>query len=247
MRSLILLAIVPLAAVVAWAKPAQPRDVAFPSTKPISFSQHAIVHGQVEPRPVIEATFRFTNTSSEPAEIVELLPSCGCLRPKLAGGHRDGESTRFAAGESGEFTIGVETANESPGQQLYSVLVRSQANGHDYSQVVRYAVTLPSKKLTVQCNGLIFTQIQGEAGTKEFDIFDPRPKRAQITSVDCDHPLVESLIETTDDPTLTRVVVNVAAGLKPGTDERTALRIETDDPAYPVIRVPVHLRGPKVR
>ena len=247
MRSLFLLAIVPLAAVVAWAKPAQPREVAFPSTKPISFSQHAIVHGQVEPRPVIEATFRFTNLSSKPAEIVELLPSCGCLRPKLAGGQREGNATRFAPGESGEFTIGVETANESPGQQLYSVLVRSQADGQDYSQVVRYAVTLPSKKLTVQCNGLIFTQIQGEAGTKQFDIFDPRPQPATITSVGCDHPLVQTLIQPTDDSTLTRIVVNVAAGLKPGTDERTALRIETNDPAYPIIRVPIHLRGPKKR
>lgn len=243
MRAILIFAVVPLMAVVAWATPDSTHPVNYPAASALSFAQHAIVHGEVAPKPVIEAVFRFTNTSSQPVEITELQPSCGCLNPQLSGGYVDGESRRYAPGESGDFTIAVETANEPAGRQQYSVLVRSQSGTEEFHQVVRYAVTLPEKKLTLQPNALFFMQLQGEAASQSLSIFDPRPQRALITKLSCDHPLVHLEQDASGDA-VTKVLVSVATGLEPG-EAKTHIRIETNDPEYPVIRVPILLRGPK--
>ena len=243
-RAIAVFAVVPVMAVVAWATPSQSPHVAYPAMNPLTFAQQAIVHGEVASKPVVEATFRFTNTGLAPTNIVELLPSCGCLKPRLTGGKVDGNATRFEPGETGEFTIGVETANEPPGPQVYSVLVRTQSDGIEQTQVVRYALTLPKKKLTVQPNAVYFLQVQGEASEKRLEIFDPRPSKATITELNCDHPLISLRSEPTKNDGITNVVVSLAEGVRPGR-KMTSIEIRTDDPEYPIIRVPMVIQGPK--
>lgn len=243
MRNVLPLLVVPVMAIVAWASPDRSPDLPTVSRPPLAFAQYAIVHGEVQPRPVVEATFRFTNSTDQPVRVTGLEPSCGCLRPELSGGTEDGTATVFEPQASGTFTISVETANETPGPHEYSVVVESEIDGKVHEQTVRYLLTLPEAKLTVSPQALFFYQLQAEAGEQSLELFDPRPTPARVTSARCDHPLVEADVVSGEERGLTLVKVKLAAGLEAG-QTRTVLRIETDDPEYPVIRVPVVLQGP---
>lgn len=242
MRTLVIFAIVPVLSAIGRATPDTSPAVESIPKPPLAFSQYAIVHGEVQPRPVIEATFRFTNRSSQPVEISKLEPSCGCLRPTLSGGAKSAEHT-FAAGESGTFTISVETANELPGAHDYSVVVHSSQGGISHEQRVNYAVVLPAKKVSISPQSLLFYQLQQESGEKSVELFDPRENQAKVTSVSIDHPLASAKVVDSSTPGVTNISVAVEAGLSPG-QSRSMLVIETDDSEYPRIRVPVFLQGP---
>lgn len=243
MRTLLIFAIVPILSAVGWATPDTSPVVEALPKPPLAFSQYAIVHGEVQARPVIEATFRFTNRSSQSVEITKLQPSCGCLRPTLSGGTKSADNHTFAAGESGTFTISVETANESPGAHDYSVVVHSSQGDTSHEQQVNYAVVLPAKKVSISPQSLLFYQLQQEPGEKFIELFDPRENQANVTSVSIDHPLASAKVVDSSTPGVTNISVAVEAGLSPG-QSRSMLVIETDDSEYPRIRVPVFLQGP---
>src|SRR5215471_10682065 len=75
------------------------RPVAAAAPRPaLAFDQYLIDKGMIPPSEEAFAYFDFTNRGRAPVEIIQLVPSCGCLQPQL-------KKKLYQAGESGFFVV----------------------------------------------------------------------------------------------------------------------------------------------
>ncbi|MBX3437691.1 MAG: DUF1573 domain-containing protein, partial [Planctomycetaceae bacterium] len=149
--------------------PARPREITIP--RPIAalaFDQYLVNLRQVPVRPVLHGEFHFRNVGDDPLTITRLDPSCGCLSPKLAG-----EKMTYQPGERGYFVVGVATANEAPGPHTYTIKVEYQ-DPEPRETVLKFKLTLPERKLSIEPPELAFFQYNGTPSTATIHITDYR-------------------------------------------------------------------------
>lgn len=215
---------------------------------PLVFEQYLVNLGEVPPLPMLEGRFRFTNRGRHVVTITELRPSCGCLNPRL-------EQRVYQPGESGEFFVRVETAGEKPGPKeyfidlSYDVEVEVSDDGSPSHQVqLTFKLELPEKKIVITPRALIFYQLGRGATTQEIVVSDYRQQPLRIVDWACRSPYVSAaVLEAGANPLATfetRIAVTVSDGVPPGRHE-TLLELETDDPRFPLLRVPLWLQGPQ--
>lgn len=204
------------------------------------FSQYAVHLGEVRPVGTIPAHFDFVNTGDQPVKILKLEPSCGCLAPRL---YEDKKT--YAPGEHGRFYVSVKTANESPGPKDYTVKV-SYDDGEPKERLVSFHLTVPERKVSVTPAEVYFYQTQGKADFREIMVEDHRGRNLNVLDVVCstEHASVKLGKKTIDGHvSRTPIRVDVPADVPEG--KSTALiTIQTDDPDYQIIRVPILIWGP---
>ena len=203
------------------------------------FEQYLVDLGEVPPIPILKGRFRFTNRSDHKITITELKPSCGCLNPRLA-------KRVYEPGESGEFFVRVETAGEKSGQKEYYVDVLYEDSQSRQVQL-GFDFVLPIRKVVVHPRALIFYQLGHDATTREINVSDYRDAEMNVLEATCKSPYVSVVIEPAKSMSAgyrtTKVVVTVAGSIPPG-KHQTILNLNTDDPTYPVLRVPLWIQGP---
>ncbi len=224
------------------ARPAVPGPVPpGPGTDSLAFDQYLVNLRDVGLQPVLEATYRFVNMGDEPLTITKLDPSCGCLSPKLAGGKKT-----YLPGEVGYFGIGVAAANEAPGPHAYTVKVH-YTNPEPHEATVRFKLGLPERKVTVEPPELAFFQYSETPSEATVSITDYRGGKIGVTRATSTADFIEVEIQ---EPVIgehgnTRVpiVLHVPGVVPPGRTIST-LAIETTDPEFKTIRIPVLVDGP---
>jgi hypothetical protein len=235
---------VPLALAV-FAQIAGPRPgpvAAAPRTSALAFGQYLVDLGPVAPSEQVSAHFEFTNRGRDTALISELVPSCGCLEPQL-------KKKAYRPGESGYFTVRVQTANQNAGQKEYTVIVKYN-DPEPREALVTFRVQLPDNQVSVRPIALYFWQPGSRPTTQEIEISDRRGRPLTISRVECSRNAAQVELAGSDVDSdgnwHGRVSVTVP-GNQPAGRLEAIVRIFTDDPDYPMLRVPLRIDGPPVR
>lgn len=209
----------------------------------LAFHQYAVDMRKIHPTTEAQASFVFQNRGSEDVMINSLEPSCGCLTPRLQG-DRD---RVIATGESGRIVLRMQPANSTPGPHEYTVKV-NYTDPQPREVVLTLKLEIPQTTLTVSPPALIvFHPAGSEPTVTDFVVTDGRGKRFELTDVSINTDLVETAIgEVNLTPAgnfQQSVRVSIAGTLPPGKSQ-VLLRISTDDPDVPELRVPLILQGP---
>ena len=210
-----------------------------PSALPaLAFDQYLVNLGQAEPGGQVAGQFTFTNTSDRPVSITELKPSCGCLNPRL-------EKKVYQPAERGEFSLRVQTANEAPGPKEYYCDVKYD-DGRAGETRLTFRVILPDETVTVRPSAVIVYQSNATPTERTLVVTDRRPQPLRVLAVECSSELASVSLGTvgTDDAGRRRQEVFVTIGAVPPGRHHALVRIRTDDPAYPDLRVPMLIEGP---
>jgi len=224
------------------ARPAVPSPVpAGAGTDSLAFDQYLVNLRDVGLQPVLEGTYRFVNRGDEPLTITKLDPSCGCLTPRLAG-----DKKTYLPGEVGYFGIGVAAANEAPGPHTYTIKVH-YTDPEPHEAVVRFKLRLPERKVTIEPPELAFFQYSETPSEATVYITDYRGGEIGVTRATSTADFIEVEIQDAvlDEYGNTRVpVVLHVPGIVPPGRTISTLAIETNDPEFKSIRIPVLIDGP---
>jgi hypothetical protein len=246
-----------LAVLAQFAGPKPGRVAAAAAPPALAFQQYLVDLGHVAASETVLAHFDFTNRGSHDIKITELVASCGCLRPFV-------KKNDYKPGESGFFTLKIQTANQSPGQKEYTVTVKYNDPAPREALVV-FRVFLPDDQVLVRPIALFFYQLGHEQSDDEaetsanpgieaqkIEITDRRGRHLSIEKVECSNPNIKIDLQDdeVDDAGIWhgRFEVSVKGRLSPGHRE-AIVRIFTDDPddRYQVLRVPLYMEGPSRR
>lgn len=230
-----------LAATLTQSVPAAREVTGKPQRDSLVFLQYAVHLGEVQPVGTVPAHFDFFNNSDRPIKITSLDPSCGCLAPQLYD-----RKELYGPGEHGRFYVSVKTANESPGPKEYTVKV-SYNDGQPKERMVAFNLTVPDKKVSVTPSEIYFYQIQGKPDSREIYVEDFRGRDLNVVAVNSQSEFTSvTLGEKVRDGQITRtpIRIDVPGDVPPGRMS-SWLTIETDDPDYQVIKVPVLIWGPE--
>lgn len=207
----------------------------------LAFDQYLVNLRNMGLQPTLSAEFRFTNTGEVPITITKLEPSCGCLTPQLAADKRS-----YEPGERGMFRVDVATANEEAGAHSYTVNVK-YTDPRPQEAMVRFKLTLPERKVSVNPPELAFFQYNGQPSQRDIHVTDYRGSALQVTGASSSSEVVsvEVLPADTDEAGHHRVPVRLRVpGRVPPGRQLTTVTITTSDPEFSVIRIPVLVDGP---
>lgn len=229
-----------------WAGARPSGCAAAPVRSPLAFHQYLLNLGPVEPLAVHFGTFRFTNTSSETIELRDLRTSCGCLTQQLV-------KKEFAPGEEGEFSLLIRTANQTPGPKQYLCTAVTGPVGRpdvQFETELSFRIELPERSVTLQPRALAFFQPGQEVIENIVQVRDLRDRRLNVVRVTADSPFVEAEVvpaarppasDGFDDGVVAQIQVRI--GEVPSGRHSASVRIETDDPAFPVLKLPIQVTG----
>lgn len=220
-----------------------PQAQASPETRKLpslAFSQYLVDEGTPPVRPIYTANFYFQNTSKKTVTIKELRPSCGCLNPKL-------EKSEYQPGEEGHFTIRVDPTKEKPGPREYFVDVVFE-DPQPQEIRVTYKLVLPQKSVEITPKALVFYQLSTQETVQDVKISDYRSRHFKILSMESTSPLVRAMLvneEEDDAGNKHHELQVIVEGKVPEGTSRAIINIETDDPQFQLLQIPIIVSGPK--
>jgi hypothetical protein len=210
----------------------------------LAFEQYLVNLGAPAPRAEYAGRFAFRNVGTKPLTIRELLPSCGCLHPRL-------DKKTFAPGEGGEFYLRVRAANEAPGPHEYSCRLLYD-DGQPRESVVTFKITLPEERIEVRPRALVIYQFNNQPTTREIHITDFRNapgerlhERLELLDVRCTLDWVDVVIgeaQFDEQGQRRQPVLVTVTNVPPGTHDGTVI-IETNVEKYAELRVPLRIEG----
>jgi hypothetical protein len=210
------------------------------------FEQYLVNLGAPSPRAEYAARFAFRNVGKQMLTINELLPSCGCLNPRL-------EKKTFAPGEGGEFYLRVRAANEAPGPHEYSCRLLYE-DGQSRESLVTFKITLPEERVEIRPRALAIYQFNNQPTTREIHITDfrnapgERPlQRLELLDVRCTLDWVNVVIgeaQFDEQGQRRQPVLVTVTNVPPGTHDGTVI-IATNVEKYAELRVPLRIEGPQ--
>ncbi|MDA0835155.1 MAG: DUF1573 domain-containing protein [Planctomycetota bacterium] len=228
-------------AFVSFVQGASPSSMAPAPPRPaLVFNQYLVDLGPVPPQRFVHAFFQFTNRGKEAVDVTELVPSCGCLKPHLAQRH-------YAPGESGEFFLKIETAQENPGPHEYFVDI-NYIDPQPRSARVTFKVTLPYRQVLVEPPGLVFYQLSPVESSREVVITNFRPQPIKVTGIRSNSEYVNADVVSSDrdEDGFQRIKLNVTVpGDVPPGRQVAMVVVSTDDPEFSEIGVHVLIQGPE--
>lgn len=208
---------------------------------PLAFRQYAVNLHEVAPTATLTAPFAFWNRSGKPLKIVKLEPSCGCLTPRLLGNRSE-----YGPGGQGLFEVQVETAREPAGPHTYSIRVHYSVDEQPYEELVTFRCEIPERNVTVTPPELYFYQLSDAPLESQLRVEDHRGKQLKITEASSRSPYLTVQVGPQEKHPEGRSSTTLQVGVKPGIpagSNHTFIAIKTDDPDFPLIRVPVFLQG----
>lgn len=203
-----------------------------PARAELRFERESASLGTIKSGLPVVCCFAFVNAGNEPVEIVEARGECGCVVPRL------GKRT-FAPGERGEVPVEMNTLGESAGPHRWHVYVTYRDGGTLKLvplQVVAEVVTEVSvqpAKVSIHTSGPVRHVLR---------LTDLRPAPLAIRSLRTTSPHLKATAEEPRRDRLGHCVItvrlDVTASFPEGQHEE-CLHIDTTDPVYQELKVPV--------
>lgn len=206
------------------------------ATASLVFDQYLVDYGPspIMPRPIVEVPFYCRNVSDREIKITNLMPSCGCLQPKI-------DHETIPPGGVARLVMPVVTANEQPGPQEYVVKV-SYLDDSVREVDLGLKLVLPEKQVEVTPRAMWFYQSGDKPTTQYVTIRDHRLRSFNVRSIDCSSDLwtVEKRSDLRDEhgQRLLRIAVTLNPGAPTG-KHRAVIDVLTDDPAHARIQIPI--------
>lgn len=220
----------------------EPLSIAVPPRPALAFHQYAVDLRKIHPTAEAHGTFIFHNRGSHSVRIQSMEPSCGCLTPQLQG-DRDKE---IPAGEHGRIVVRMQPANSTVGPHEYTVRVK-YTDPEPREVQLTLKLEIPATTITVSPPALIVYHPHGSEPTSyDFTITDGRGKQFDIVGLAVNSDLIVAAIgETSRTATgnFQQKVRVVISGELPPTRTQALLRVSTDDPDFPELRIPLMLQG----
>ena len=131
----------------------------------------------------VEHRFAFSVTGDRAAEIVDVRPSCGCVRTSLA-------KTKFQPGESGAVPLVIHVASQAEGKKRFelTLLVRDPVE----RTVVLTAEADIQSDVKVEPSNLVVQLHDGQSSKHRIVIRDRRPRPMKIEEAVVSNPAMKA-------------------------------------------------------
>ena len=194
-----------------------------PAADPLVAAQTNIDAGNVFIGQPLVRRFSLRNNGPNSLTVTGVQASCGCAAPTLS-------RRTLGSGESAELALDVNTLSQPAGPVRWSATVNWRAGQTEGRTVLELTAQL-IREIDIEPASLAFVAAPGLC--HEIVLTDRRPKPLAITGVRTDTPGLRAELLPNG-----RVRVGVTDSCPEGVTADT-LRIATDDPKYPELRVPV--------
>jgi len=189
--------------------------------EPLRVDSPSLDAGEVKIGPALTRRFAFVNAGTRPLTITELKASCGCMTPTLA--HRT-----YQPGERGEISFEVNTLSQPAGPHRWTLTVGYRCGEQTTTTTFEITARL-IQEIEVTPAALAFQGV-GSA------VVTVRDRRERSLALQGAHASLPFLIATVEKDSTIRVAV---ASDCPEGRHAAAVTIETDDPYYREIKLPV--------
>lgn len=217
----------------------QPQAMAnIPALPGLSFDQYLVDLREVAPTEEVFAVFDFKNSGAETITINSLVPSCGCMSPRM-------EKMVYKPGENGSFLLRIKTALQRPGPKEFSVKV-NYTDSQPRTREVFLKAVFPTEQIYVKPMSLTFHQLGSSPVSQEIVVTDLRTTPAEIIGVESssDFLNVEILDATTAKSGAQQQRVRVTVpGSVPSGKQMATIKIFTNDERFYELKVPVQILG----
>lgn len=206
----------------------------------LSFDPPSIDLGDVKAGQVFAQQIKVTNTSSTPITVQEVKASCGCIRPVL-------EPAILVPGAAGVLKLDINTLASNPGPTTYGIKLRypetNQLKEQQFiitGRVIQEIIVTPTA----------ITSYGEKPRPQVITILDKRttplrPIKLERTSPYLDVEWIQPAVS--DHQPQYALQVSVREDLPTGRHDHEVI-VHTNDPAYPVLRVPITVvKKPKAR
>lgn len=175
--------------------------------------------------------FTVTNRGSEPVEVTDVNPSCGCLSPKL-------DRRNLPPGESGQLLLEINTLTQPAGINSWRVTLRYRS-GADEHELPLYINARIVTEITVEPPSLaVYTD---SSISHEINVIDRRTEPLIVRAVPTSSPYVRTRLGDLQRDAAGHwrraIQLEVLEDCPEGTHQET-LRICTSDPLYAELKVP---------
>lgn len=195
--------------------------------------------GRVQSIGNVVRDFAFVNVGDKAIEILEVRPSCGCLRPKL-------EKRVYAPGERGVLALGIHATSQRAGKHRFQLAITAREE-RIRTYEVGVDVDLYSDVAVEPSNLLIY--VGGQTSLERpIVIRDARKSTWRIESArSTDRRIAAAIVDAEADAAGNRRVQVAIRGDFPVGRHDAYVEIRTNDPEYGVFEIPVTVaREPRV-
>jgi hypothetical protein len=194
--------------------------------------------GEVRSGPVVESRIVLLNDSrSEAVRVVETRPGCGCLKPRLS-------TEVVPPGGSVDVVMRLNTLTQPAGRQTWTLTLRHRPERDPAARVSECVIRVTARlrrEVAVEPAALAL-RTSGEA-THTLTLIDERPRPLGVRAVRCSAPWLRAEVGPTSvegSRRTTPIRITLARECLPGRYDET-LYVDTDDPAYSPLEVPVRV------
>jgi hypothetical protein len=207
----------------------------------ITFEKPQAKLGVVKAVGAVEHRFPFVVKGAQQAKIVDIRPSCGCVRVSLP-------KTKFAPGEAGTIPLVIHVASQAEGKKRFelTLVVRDPSE----RTIVLTAEADLQSEVKVEPSNLVVQLHDGQTSTHRIVVRDRRPRPLKIIEAAVSNPNMKAKLAPPGVDKHERVVeLTIGSGLKTGQHaERVEIRaLTTENPAFPesiVLEIPIVIRRP---
>ncbi len=199
----------------------------------LSVDPPAVDRGELPAHKPLTQTFQLKNNGSESMTLTDVASACGCLRHKF-------EKQELRPGESTELTVGVGLLAHPEGPAVWAFRVQYKI-GESAGNVPVKIVAKVRKDVTVEPAALMLSAEGEVSGT--LTVLDRRKNPLKVTAVRLGLKDLSAEVKAaaeSDGRRATPIAITLAAACPVGqhVDE---ICIDTDDPEYRELRVPLRV------
>ncbi len=233
----IILVLVPLTGSAVFTRRGEsPERLRVSATRPsLAFETHLIYapESRTGDQSVLSYSFRFQNRGSDTIRISKVTPSCACLASSVS-------LKEVLPEEFGELTAQVRTASESPGLHEYMVTV-AYTDPEPRTATVYLKVMLPEKKVLIEPRALYLMGKSAGGHSHQVAISDFRSVPLTLQkATSSSHLFTPSIASQAISSDGMRGVIEIGVSAElPAGQQRGVVQVETNDPLFPVLEVPV--------
>jgi Protein of unknown function (DUF1573) len=205
-----------------------------PARAQLRFSESTIDLGEVRAGAPASCRFRFENVGTTSIELVDLERSCGCMQPVW-------HEKRLEPGQAGTIEMNFRTLGQPEGRRTWNATLLQRVGSEIRRQplivtaTIRNEITIePSQAAITVTTKVMVPLLLVDHRARPLKIVDVTTKAAGVRI---------ATVTIGPDKTAIRLFVD-ASGMAPGQHDEV-LAIRTDDPAYPLLEVPLTVTRPE--